>query len=171
MSGRRRRSTGRRFGRAIKTVSYNNQTISTFHTLTWPANTERVPLEKFVLIQNRALGDVKVKNFSLKIQTAVFPTPVIFALVYVPAVMVVDNLDLGMGVATTQVQLYAPAQHVVLCGSLPHDNSAPMSFHSRLARNLEPGDKIVLIMKGITGIAQGASADVVVLLNYVVTVQ
>jgi hypothetical protein len=171
MSSRRRRSIGRRFGRAIKTVSYNNQTVSAFGTLIWPANAEQVPLDKFILIQNRALGDVKVKNFSLKIQTATFPAPVIFALVYVPAVMAVESLDLGMGVATTQIQLYAPAQHVIMSGSLPHDNSTPMNFHSRLARNLEPGDRIVLILKGISGISGGQRSDIIVLLNYVVTVQ
>jgi hypothetical protein len=170
---RRFRRSSRRFGRPVKTVSYNNQTVHAINHLEWDGNIDHVPRCWYKLIGNLAVGDCKVKNFSLKIQSGIFPVPVVFALVYLPSVMTVEALDLSQGVPAEPVQLYNPAQNVIMSGILPHGNTGLMNFHSRLARNLEPHDKICLVMKAIQGTADGQNfvANIDVSLNYVVTMQ
>jgi hypothetical protein len=166
---RRIRRSRRGTSRAIKTVSYNNQTTHSFATFAIAATT--TPPCRFLLIENKAQGDMKCKNFTLRIAASTSPAPFIFALIYVPNPTVWDTQVLTYGSATVPAQIYSPYQNVIMSGSIPMTAGSPVSFYTRLARILEPTDKIVLICCpiGATDDDYGWSCDVI--LNYVQTFQ
>jgi hypothetical protein len=101
------------------------------------------------LVKNVAVGDMKVKDFTLKIALGVCLCPTCFALVYVPYPVTVEGLKLSVGTSTDPLQLYDPPQNVILSGTLPTTSSVPVTFHGHLARNMEPNDKIVLLFNPI----------------------
>jgi hypothetical protein len=59
------------------------------------------------------------------------------------------GLKLSVGTATAPVQLYDPPQNVSMAGTLPTIPGVPLTFQSRLARDMERNDKIVLLFNPI----------------------
>jgi hypothetical protein len=170
MPRRFRRSSRRSFGRPLKTVSYNNQTVHAYEHCLVPHGT--VPCPWFQLIHNVAVGDMKVKNFTLKMATTDLQCPLAFALVYLPFTVAAEGQNLYVGDHTIAAQLYSPAQNVILSGILPAAAGTPQSFHTRLARNMEPGDYILLLVKPIVVFPDDDwQYGIDIILNYVNTMQ
>jgi hypothetical protein len=145
---RRLRRSRRSYGRSLKLVNWNNQTIHAFSEGVWAPNSSATLWSK--LITNVSVGDMKVKNFTLRIAIGEgCPCPIAFALVYVPYTVEESGLKLSVGTATAPMQLYDPPQNVIMAGTLPMTPGVPVTFHSRLARNMEPQDKIVLLFNPI----------------------
>jgi hypothetical protein len=82
-------------------------------------------------------------------------------------------LDILVGTPQQPVQLYDPPQNVIMSGTLPTTSGVPVTFHSRLARNMEPNDCVVLLIKPIyTNDEQNPwEIPMDVILNYVNTFQ
>jgi hypothetical protein len=78
-------------------------------------------------------------------------------------------LTLTMGAGTAQpVSIFEPNQNVIMSGILnPQGTSEPVTYKSRLARNLESGDYISLLV--MNPIADGAvTVDIAYTLNYAI---
>jgi hypothetical protein len=95
-----------------------------------------------IVAPSTAQGVRKVKNPPLRIVTSAPnpSTPILWALVYAP--------QLTAGTAgVVPVSIFEPNQNVIMSGWLSalgtHD---PVTFKSRLARNLDSGDQIVLLL-------------------------
>ena len=91
-------------------------------------------------------GMRKVKNIMV---TATVPTPydapLYWAIVYVPE----GTAPGGLNIATTAGQstsLYEPNQYVMNCG-IADSNAGPIRFWTPLARNLNDGDRIYLLIR------------------------
>lgn len=92
-------------------------------------------------------GMRKAKNFTCYVNVAsatpaaaVPSLPYVWALVYVPAGTTADYPSV------TNISLYEPNQFVIACGSGDLANQALRVF-SPLARNLNSGDKIALVLR------------------------
>lgn len=143
--------------RALKTARYSNETVPmTQGVLLTSQTAENVITDYFnnenniaveVVGATTAQGMRKVKNFTLNMvivgSTASgiyavqnnFLAPVYWALVYVPQGQDVSDVTPG------GVSLYEPNQNVIMSGILqPNDNV--ITKRTRLARNLNSGDKI-----------------------------
>lgn len=104
------------------------------------------------------LGTRKVKNFTLSIFTNA-PQPFFFALIYVPQGTNPSVINFGTTIAdniVTPLSLYEPNQNVIITGLVGGgDNADTLSgnkverFKSRLARNLNSGDSIVLVFRPV----------------------
>lgn len=104
------------------------------------------------------LGTRKVKNFTLSIFTN-SPQPFFFALVYVPQGTNTNNINFGTTIVdniVTPLSLYEPNQNVIISGLVGGgDDPTNLSgnkverFKSRLARNLNSGDSIVLVFRPV----------------------
>lgn len=88
------------------------------------------------------LGVRKIKNFTF---SASVTEVVAFALVFVPEGTNSSPLALGVNQI---VSAYEPNQNVIMKGILIP--SQPQNFFSRLARNLNSGDTIVLLLDNAT---------------------
>lgn len=95
-----------------------------------------------VLVDNCSCqGMRKAKNFTLSIITEA-PVPVNWALVYVPegndpSLIAAPNSD-------HSISLYEPNQNVIMAGQIINSANV-ITRRSRLARNLNSGDRIVLV--------------------------
>jgi hypothetical protein len=76
---------------------------------------------------------------------------------------------MNVGDAGQVVQLYDPPQNVIMSGTLPTVAGTPVSFHSRLARNMEPGDMIVFLCRPIYAPTDQMITHCDIILNYVQT--
>jgi len=87
-------------------------------------------------------GMRKVKNFTVNLVPQMDDQfPVYWALVYVP-----EGTQAGsMNVSTTTASLYEPNQFVLTCG-ISDPTSGPIRFFTPLARNLNSGDAIYLLV-------------------------
>ena len=95
------------------------------------------------------LGTRKCKNFTLSLCSNSI-VPFNFALVFVPEGTSPSQLHAGVSVSEgvlLAASLYEPNQNVILSGSFGGPNSTVEKFKTRLARNLNSGDRIVLIVK------------------------
>jgi hypothetical protein len=144
MSLRSRRSR-RFYSRSLKLVNWNNQTVHVFSAVNFPGG--QTVCGYCVLIKNQSVGDMKVKNFTLKIALGICPVPLCYALVYVPYTVHPETCDILVGTPIQPVQSYDPPQNGIMSGTRPTTSGVPVTFHSRRARNLEPTDAIVLLIK------------------------
>jgi hypothetical protein len=119
-----------RSARTVKPVRYSNETVAGQGAPTIPG-TSNVR---------------KVKNPTLRLVSAPASTPVaiLWILAYVPQGF--DTFKINMGVAgSAPVSVYEPNQNVIVSGMLtPSGTADPVTYRSRLARNLDSGDKILL---------------------------
>jgi len=86
-----------------------------------------------------------------------------WAVVYVPAGTTPSPLTVTGG----STSLYEPNQFVMECGYFD-PNAGPLRVHTRLARNLNSGDGIALILRGQSGEANVQFRGVV---SYAITLQ
>lgn len=91
-------------------------------------------------------GMRKVKNITV---TATVPTPydapLYWALIYVPQGASPGVLNIATA-ASDPTSLYEPNQYVMNCG-IADSNAGPIRFWSPLARNLNDGDRIFLLIR------------------------
>ena len=149
-----RRYRRRRYAiaRPVKTAKYSNETyasaaIETFAT----ANVYyAVPIA-----QANVLGTRKVKNFTLTIcskaaNVADEHQPFFFALVFLPEGTTPSAINFGTTInqqthAVESVSLYEPNQNVIMQGVV--DSTQVYRFKTRLARNLNSGDRVILAFR------------------------
>lgn len=159
---RRYRRTGR-YSRRLKTVKYSNETMC--------ASKDVNGYTKMTLIAATTIqGMRKCKNFELKINVdpnAAEPSnnAIIYALVYVPENTQAGQLFLG---DTDASNLYQPSQNIIMSGYAKPGNSIVNINRTRLARNLNQGDSIQLVLLPVQSMVDGIYA-VSVTLNYAIT--
>ena len=148
--------------RPLKTIKYSNETACFNNFPVGAASGEFHTFDPFVLIPPTDIqGTRKVKNITLRIGASTTTvTNFIFAVVYVPDGTVPNGLstseDENFG------SLYEPNQNVIMSGmfagqlavpseTLSDSAVSPSTFRSRLARNLNSGDSIVMLIASPTG--------------------
>ena len=148
--------------RPLKTVRYSNETYNATNLFSLSAGTQA----HMTLISSvDAQGTRKTKNFTLLFVFA-GPVPLVFALVYVPQSQQPSTLMLGA--ADGPVALYEPNQNVIMSGYItPQSNTAP-TFRTRLARNLNSGDRICLVVKAVTDVDIN-NVGLGIMLNYAIS--
>ena len=158
----RRRIRSYRRGRPLKTVKYSNETYNATVTFSLAAQTQAATS---LISAVDTQGTRKAKNFTLRF---VFggPVPLMFALVYVPQGQNPGNLTLGT--IENPASLYEPNQNVILSGYIVSQSNQAPTFRTRLARNLNSGDSIALIIRSVDGTAI-ASASLGIILNYAIS--
>lgn len=110
-------------------------------------------------------GMRKVKNFTISFAKIGTPgTPMVFALVYTPGGTNLNQINYPA--TDNSVSLYEPNQYVIASGLLQWD-AGPMRIRSRLARNLNAGDSINLILACPSNNALQVAIDV----TYAITLQ
>lgn len=106
-------------------------------------------------------GTRKAKNFDVQITTSAITSPIIAALVYVPQGTLASNLNISAFSPEGPNSLYEPNQNVIgqfIIPATPPGTSQSVSrFKTRLARNLDSGDSIVLVMAAVEAIEPPAS--------------
>lgn len=94
-----------------------------------------------IVPQTGVEGMRKVKHLTVTMSSeADTTTGLYWALVYVPEGYNPNNLSLTGGSS-----LYEPNQNVMACGVMDF-SAGPCRIHSRLSRNLNSGDRIVLVV-------------------------
>ena len=175
---RRYRSSGR-FSRRIKTVKYSNETFNFADQWSYDASTQ---VEASVIAPIDQQGTRKCKNFELTMAGTNFfhPSsgqndpareylyPVTWALVYVPQGTKASKVQFGS--AEAPASTYEPNQNVIMAGVWPGGLTAPYKVKTRLARNLNSGDSICLILATPPADdLQGCFKNIVCQLNYAIS--
>lgn len=147
--------------RPLKTTKYSNETYcSQFLLKDDSGNQGSRAMFALAVVPNNTngvLGTRKVKNFTLRMvadptqythdgTTANFRSRVAFALVYVPEGTTASVMQFGAG--SSAVSMYEPNQNVIMSGII--DSTQAYSFKTRLARNLNAGDQIALVLLDLT---------------------
>ena len=171
--------------RPLKTTKYSSETYGTDLVITNNAGAQGSHgLFVFPVLPNAIggiLGTRKVKNFTLRLcaretayddaqaqQQIVDRARVAFALVYVPEGTNPSNIQFGAG--NQPASLYEPNQNVIMSGII--DSNQTYSFKTRLARNLNAGDTVALVLGDLTYLlANGDSTTtpVTVTCNYAIS--
>ena len=135
--------------RALKAAKYSNETYAAAASADYKAN----QLYSSVAIPaTSVMGTRKCKNFTLTIVTKA-PSggesiPMYFAVVFVPEGTTPNNLNIGANFTNNVLQpasYYEPNQNVIFQGFV--DSTQVYRFKTRLARNLNSGDAIVIIWR------------------------
>lgn len=148
-----RRYRRRRYAitRPVKTAKYSNETYASAAVQQF--ETAQV-YYAVPIAEANVLGTRKVKNFTLTISikganTSDEHNPVLFALVFLPEGTNPSSLNFGSTVdqnhAVQSLSLYEPNQNVILSGIA--DSTQVYRYKTRLARNLNAGDRIILAFK------------------------
>jgi hypothetical protein len=96
--------------------------------------------------------------------------PILWALVDVPEGFPETALKLDYGALNaTPPSLFEPNQNLIMSGVMPSiGTSEPITYRSRLVRNINAGDSIYLLIRAISGEAEIESVDFVYCLNYAI---
>lgn len=157
MARRYRRRHRYTVSRPLKTTKYSNETFTSAINVVASGDIGThgqfsVPVIPAAI--GGVLGTRKAKNFTLRLcaeQTMISPSSgspgferarVAFALVFVPEGTTPS--DINFGSQASAVSLYEPNQNVILSGII--DSNQTYSFKTRLARNLNSGDNIALLL-------------------------
>lgn len=161
---RRYRSIG--YSRSIKPVKYSNETYNFASTLTLAPNQNI----KLAFVPSTTIQGVrKLKNFTLSFNSDI-DTPLLFALVYVPEGTTPQDISFGTPDQQGNLipaTLYEPNQNVIMSGTLGGPNYAVGRYKSRLARNLNSGDQIFLIVRSVD-LTNSVTGNLVMALNYAI---
>ena len=145
--------------RLAKSRYSNETTVITFNTAeaqpeagqTFPSDTiEEQEYRGFPIVAKTTVyGTRKAKNFDLTLTTKGLNAPLLGCLVYVPQgtlASAITSSSAGLGDVKS---LYEPNQNVIMQFMVPANGSADApqitKVRTRLARNLDSGDSIVLI--------------------------
>lgn len=168
---RRSRGYTRRYSRRIKTVKYSNETTNASGDFEITNGAQQIEMP--LIAPSNVQGTRKCKNFELSLCGSPWagegvPTeiPVSWALVYVPEGT--QPGDIRQGALGTPASLYEPSQNVIMSGIWPGNLTSNYKVKTRLARNLNSGDSIYLILRTSIDQPDGASKTVVVNLNYAI---
>lgn len=167
MPRRYRRRSSRSY-KLVKPVKYSNETFAANANFQWLSN---AIYTSTLIAGTEVLGTRKVKNFSLTIalktssETADFTIPIYFALVFVPEGTHPSTINIGSTITDNSLQalsFYEPNQNVIIQGVV--DANQVYKFKTRLGRNLNAGDTIMLVWRPATSFA--ASSFLGFTLNY-----
>lgn len=170
---RRRRTSRRGYSRPLKTIKYSNETTSFAENVTFPNGNDQ--FNAVIVSAVNSQGMRKAKNFTIKL-TCATNAPIVWALVYVPQGQ--NPSTMGVGSSTNPVSLYEPNQNVIMAGTLPvtmtpsggtgtTTSFSPQISRTRLARNLNSGDSIYLVCRGLWDAE--FVAQMTVMVNYAIT--
>ena len=111
-------------------------------------------------------GMRKVKHLTISCATAGSDTHygILWALMYIPQGVPVPGFN-----TTSGGPLVEPNQYVMNCGAFDSD-AGPLRIHSPVSRNLNSGDRIVLLLLPTTS-ATGAAVSVSGVVRYAITLQ
>lgn len=112
-------------------------------------------------------GMRKCKNFTLHIETN-SGIPFAFALIYLPQGRDILQQQLLFGGLNNPVSLYEPAQNVIMSGVVNRE-SPQLTFRTRLARNLNSGDSVVLLLRQLALSNEEVQVLIYAALNYAIT--
>lgn len=148
---RRRRRVA---SRAVKAVRYSNETYCQSVPSTVGVGDWNSSIAICMVPATQTAGMRKAKNFTLSMQYIDLKAPLAFALVYVPQNQ--DPQDINRAVwsetATAPTSLYEPNQNVIMQGLVPLESNGRIEFKTRLARNLNSGDSVFLVLRTIADI-------------------
>lgn len=167
---RRSRGYTRRYSRRIKTVKYSNETTNASGSFTIADGNQQVEMP--MIAPSNVQGTRKCKNFELSLcggpwqDTDSELTPISWALVYVPEGTQPGGIR--QGALGTPASLYEPSQNVIMSGIWPANLTSNYKVKTRLARNLNSGDSIFLILRTAADLADGANKSICVNLNYAI---
>ena len=162
-----RRYRRRMSRRPLKTVKYSNETTNMTGTLNMAANENNkiAQISASLISSVKSQGMRKAKNFTLKFIYS-GTVPLIYVLAYVPEGQHPSTITLGL--PDQVASLYEPNQNVIMSGYIcPGANQAQVA-RTRLARNLNSGDSIQLIIANCTSTAI-QNQTLGVCLNYAIT--
>lgn len=171
----RRYTRSGRYTRRVKTVKYSNETYNYAGLYTVQNAGVKNNWSETLISAIDTQGVRKCKNFELSLtgtpftnaQNQIAHAPMFFALVYVPQGTEPSQINIGNPDACAS--LYEPNQNVIMSGVWPSDLTAPFVKKTRLARNLNSGDRIVLVMSS-PQFGEGAySKNLAVTLNYAIS--
>lgn len=98
-------------------------------------------------------GTRKAKNFDISLTTVNNSAPILAVLVYVPQGTLASNIAISGSDIGAASSLYEPNQNVICQFVIPAATSTSSQtltkYKTRLARNLDSGDSIVLILAGL----------------------
>lgn len=159
---RRRYSTRR----PLKTVKYSNETSNLIGPLTITSTDTGSQINAPLVSAVNTQGMRKAKNFTLKLIYG-GNTPLIWALVYVPQGQTPSKLTRGS--ADTPASMYEPNQNVIMSGFIVPTYQQAQVYRTRLARNLNSGDSIQLLVATALAGATVTEAPIGATLNYAIT--
>lgn len=155
-----------RSNRPFKTVKYSSETSAVSNLLTLAASSEAsIPIA--LISAANIQGTRKVKNFTLRFAYAPPPMPLAFVVAYIPEGQAPQSLNFGD--ASTVTSLYEPNQNVIMQGILPQNPDSALSFRTRLARNLNSGDAIALIIRPLVPATTATNISFGITFNYAIT--
>jgi hypothetical protein len=143
-------------------MKYSNETVAFGRTWNDALTTD----ETFafpVCSPSEVQGTRKAKNFTIKATLLGSNAGcAICALVYLPeGLKAVGGSGLnsgnGSGIQTTAVSLYEPSQNVISSWVMNYSTSTPVTITSRLARNLNSGDSIWLLVRPLNALTSGGA--------------
>ena len=170
----RRYTRSGRYTRRVKTVKYSNETFNYAGAYTVNNAATKNNWNETLISAIDQQGVRKCKNFELSLTGTPFVNgdniahaPMFFALVYVPQGTEPSQISIGNPDACAS--LYEPNQNVIMCGVWPSDLTAPYIKKTRLARNLNSGDRIVLVMSAPPFGEGQFEKNIAVTLNYAIS--
>ena len=157
----------RKYKKAYKLQKYSNETQHIFIGVPVPAQGQNpVQQDIDVIVNTDVQGMRKCKNFTLQLMSDSTAIPIMWALVYVPEGTQPSNMSLPNQNNVTS--LYEPNQNVIMSGILD-TNSGTVVKRTRLARNLNSGDRIVIVASAVVGHGNGGPTAFLVQLNYAIS--
>lgn len=143
---RRRRSHRVSVYRPLKTAKYSNETFVFTQGFQYAQNSQVLVV---VSSATPVLGTRKAKNFTVNFLTD-STIPILFALIYVPEGTQPNLITWGSDITGGAVQanaMYNPNQNVILSGISAGFNQGTVRLKTRLARNLNSGDYLLLAIR------------------------
>lgn len=165
---RRRRSRRVNLYRPLKVAKYSNETYAFASTM---SSSQPGQYPVILTKSTDILGTRKAKNFTLSLCVAQ-DLAVVFALVFVPQGTTPSSIEIGTTVDTGVLisdSLYDPNQNVILQGVTAGLSSGVARYKTRLARNLNSGDAIYLILYPLFWPSEVTQAVVYGTLNYAIS--
>lgn len=169
---RRSRGYQSRYSRRIKTVKYSNETTNASGDFTIANTIQNIAMP--LISPSNVQGTRKCKNFELSLsgspwaggEDVLTDIPLIWALVYVPEGTEPNGIRLGA--LGNPASCYEPSQNVIMSGIWPGNLTSNYKVKTRLARNLNSGDSIYLVLRTAVNEPDGATKTLVVNLNYAI---
>lgn len=173
---RRSRGYTRRYARRIKSVKYSNETVNM--TGTWEITDVNNTKQEIVCIAKADIqGTRKCKNFEITMCGSQWfnnnqstppdiSVPICWALVYVPEGTKPGKLNWGG--LDSSASLYEPNQNVIMSGLWPANLTSNYKVKTRLARNLNSGDSIWLVMDTVAEEPLNTFKNISINLNYAI---
>ena len=171
----RRKGYVRKYSRVPRKLKYSNETrVSSFRLLNTVA--QGVQSNTQITEETDLLGTRKVKNFTVSLHTSELFVDGIkqeyallaWALVYVPEGLDPSSIHFFDPNAQGNKSFYEPNQNVIMAGLL--DNRHCIRLKSRLARNLNSGDRIFLcICDPGNGVSHSREHFLSIAVNYAIS--